>query len=128
MAGHTAGRLFSGLVLGAAVGATVALVLSSRASVALPRSGMPGKKSGPTPFEPANAVIDRARHLVDEVRGQVRMAVEEGRATAAQTRAELTNRFEAAKRGELHDQDRSALPKQLRLELGKRDTDGDGKT
>jgi hypothetical protein len=41
-----------------------------------------------------------------EVRSQVRQAVEEGRTTAAQTRQELTARFEAAKRapqdGEKH--------------------------
>ncbi|MDB5058876.1 MAG: hypothetical protein JWO59_2348 [Chloroflexi bacterium] len=99
MARSTTGQLFSGLFVGAAIGASVALALSSRTSVAVPgaRSGR-RSVSTPTPFEPANAVINRARTFVHEVRSQVRQAVEEGRATAAQTRQELTARFEAAKR------------------------------
>ena len=102
MAGLAAGKLISGLVLGAVVGASVALVLSSRNGVAMPR--LPALKgdqmSGPTPFEPANVLIARARHGLDDLRAQMRDAVAEGKATAAQTRAELTRRFEAAKRGE----------------------------
>ena len=100
MAGSAAGKLFSGLVVGAAVGAAMALVLSSRASgVALPGQGTAtdGTVSGPTPFEPANQVIARAQHLVREVRAQIQLAVAEGKATTAQTRLELTTRFEAAK-------------------------------
>ena len=100
MAGSAAGKLFSGLVVGAVVGAAMALVLSSRASgVALPGQGatVDGTVSGPTPFEPANQVIARAQHLVREVRTQFQVAIAEGKATTAQTRLELTTRFEAAK-------------------------------
>jgi gas vesicle protein len=102
MAWNAAGKLLSGLVMGAAVGATVALVLSSRASVALPHASdlERGGGVGPTPFQPANEVILRARALVDEVRSQVREAVREGKETAARTRLELTQNFEAAKHGE----------------------------
>lgn len=99
MAGKTAGKLFSGLVIGAALGATVALVLSSRTDVALPAPG-DHAVAGPTPFDPANQLIARTRHFLDEVRTQIRIAVDEGRATAAQTRQELNGRFEAAKRGD----------------------------
>jgi gas vesicle protein len=102
MAGLAAGKLISGLVVGAVVGASVALVLSSRSGVAMPR--LPALKGaqpgGPTPFEPANLLIARARHGLDDLRAQIRDAVAEGKATAAQTRVELTRRFEAAKRGE----------------------------
>jgi hypothetical protein len=124
MAGTAAGKLLSGLVVGAAVGATVALVLSSRPSLTLPRSARPDDATGPTPFAPANELIIRARHLVDEVRMQVRQAVQEGKATAAQTRVELTTRFEAAKRGDLRAIDEDVLPDRLRLD---RDS-GDWKT
>jgi hypothetical protein len=98
MARSSAGGLFSGLLVGAAIGAGVALLAASRANVAV--AGAPGSarpKSGPTPFEPANIAIGRAREFVSEVRTQMRLAMAEGRATAAQTRAELTARFEAAK-------------------------------
>jgi gas vesicle protein len=102
MARSTSGKLFSGLILGAAIGAGVALVLSSRASLAAPGTRASSRPTtGPTPFEPANAVIDRALAFIDEVRSQVRQAVDEGRSTAAQTRQELTARFEAAKRAPL---------------------------
>lgn len=100
MAASAAGKLFSGLVVGAVVGAAMALVLSSRASgVALPGQGatVGGAASGPTPFEPANQVIARAQQLVREVRTQFQVAIAEGKATTAQTRLELTTRFEAAK-------------------------------
>jgi gas vesicle protein len=97
MAWQATGKLLSGLVVGAAVGATVAIVLSSRTAVVVPRSG--GEAHGPTPFEPANAVIARARMVVEEVRSQFRQAIDEGRATSARTRAELNARFEEAKRG-----------------------------
>ena len=100
MAG-AAGKLFSGLVVGAAIGASVAMLLSSRTGMALP--GPDGvdraASNGPTPFEPANRAIERTRAFVVEVREQVRLAVAEGKATAAQTRAELTRSFEDAKRG-----------------------------
>lgn len=101
MAANAAGKLFSGLVVGAAVGAAMALVLSSRASaVALPGQGAVtgGAVPGPTPFEPANQLIARTQHLVQEIRTQIQVAIAEGKATAAQTRVELTTRFEAAKR------------------------------
>jgi hypothetical protein len=75
----------------------VAVVFSSRAAVALPRTGE--APAGPTPFAPANAVIARARTLVDDVRTQLRQALDEGRATAARTREDLTTRFEASKHG-----------------------------
>jgi hypothetical protein len=88
--------MVSGLAIGAVLGATAALVLSSRTGAMLPQSGAPG----PTPFEPANAIIARAQGFIAEVRQQVLAAIEEGRATAAATRQELTERFEAAKRGE----------------------------
>ncbi|MGH2343612.1 MAG: hypothetical protein ACRDG4_00180 [Chloroflexota bacterium] len=104
MAWHATGKLLSGLVVGAAVGATAAIMLSSRAAVALPRSR--GETHGPTPFEPANALIARARTVVDEMRSQFRQAIEEGRATSARTRAELNARFEEAKRGSA-DRDKS---------------------
>jgi hypothetical protein len=45
-------------------------------------------------------MIARVQAFVVEVRQQVRAAIEEGRATSAATRQELTERFEAAKRGE----------------------------
>jgi gas vesicle protein len=101
MIGNAAGKFLSGLVVGAAVGASVALVLSSRADVAVPSgAAVDGRRgTGPTPFEPANQLIARARVIVDEVRAQIQQAVAEGKATAAQTRQELTARFEAAKRG-----------------------------
>ncbi len=100
MAWNATGKLFSGLVVGAAVGATLAVVLSSRAGVALPRSSEHDQRvTGPTPFEPANALIERARSLVEDVRMQIRQAVDEGKRTAAATRQDLTARFEAAKRG-----------------------------
>jgi hypothetical protein len=99
MSRFATGKLFSGLVVGVALGAGVALVLSSRANITVPGSRSAGSSvDGPTPFEPANVLIARARTFVDEVRLQVRQAVDEGRATAAQTRQELTARFEAAKR------------------------------
>src|SRR5665213_2056177 len=91
------GNLLSGLVVGAAVGATVAIVVSSRTAGSLPRAR--GDSAGPTPFEPANALIARARVMVDEVRAQFRYAIEEGRAVNARTRAELNAKFEDAKRG-----------------------------
>jgi hypothetical protein len=99
MSRFATGKLFSGLVVGVALGAGVALVLSSRANISVPGARAAGiGVDGPTPFEPANVLIARARNFVDEVRSQVRQAVDEGRATAAQTRQELTARFEAAKR------------------------------
>ncbi len=97
MAWHVTGKLLSGLVVGVAVGATVAVVFSSRTAVALPRTEE--TLSGPTPFQPANSLIAKARTLADEVRTQVRQAIDEGRATAARTREDLTARFEAAKQG-----------------------------
>ena len=97
MAWHASGKLLSGLVVGVAVGATVAIVFSSRTAVALPRTG--DARPGPTPFGPANLVIARARTLVDDVRTQMRQAIDEGRATAARTREDLTARFEASKHG-----------------------------
>lgn len=100
MAG-AAGKLFSGLVVGAAVGASVAMLLSSRAGAALPGATAVDRasSSGPTPFEPANRAIERTRAFVTDVRDQVRQAIAEGKATAAQTREELTRSFEDAKRG-----------------------------
>ena len=100
MAG-AAGKLFSGLVVGAAVGASVAMLLSSRTGMALPGADGVDRASsaGPTPFEPANRAIGRTRAFVQEVREQVRLAIAEGKATAAMTRAELTRSFEDAKRG-----------------------------
>ena len=99
MARFSSGKLFSGLVVGVALGTGVALVLSSRASIGVPGARSPlTALTGPTPFEPANILIARARSLVDEVRTQIRQAVDEGRTTAAQTRLELTARFEASKR------------------------------
>lgn len=100
---RAAGKLFSGLVVGAVVGASVAMLLSSRAGVAIP--GTTDTGSGPTPFEPANRAIARTRAFVEEVREQVRLAIAEGKATAAQTREELTRSFEDAKRG-AQDKDR----------------------
>lgn len=99
MARNAAGKLLSGLVVGAVVGASVALVLSSRADITLPGKAARGA-NGPTPFEPANQVIARARLFVQEVRVQVQAAIDEGKKTAASTRQELTQRFEEAKRGE----------------------------
>lgn len=128
MAGKAAGKLVSGLFVGAALGATVALVLSSRAGVAVPRSAAPEGGDGPTPFAPANELIERARHFVSEVRGQVRLAVQEGKATAAQTRIELTNRFEAAKRGEPHADDGGSALRPLNPESGMRRDDRGSKT
>jgi hypothetical protein len=97
MLGRAASKMMSGLAIGAVLGATTALILSSRAGAILPqRGGTPG----PTPFEPANLMIARAQGFIEEVRLQILAAVEEGRATAAATRQELTERFEAAKRGE----------------------------
>lgn len=87
----------SGLAIGVALGATTALVFSSRAGTTLPQRGSAPR---PTPFEPANAMIARAQAFIAEVRLQIHAAIEEGRLTAAQTRQELTERFEAAKRGE----------------------------
>ena len=104
MAGRIAGKLLSGLVIGAAVGATVALVLSSRTGVALPHPALgDGAQDKPIPFEPANRAYLKARALVDEVVTQVRSAVEEGKATANQTRNELNVRFEQAKYGKRLD-------------------------
>jgi hypothetical protein len=97
MAWQATGKLLSGLIVGVAVGAGVAVVLSSRTAAVLPRSS--GGTPGPTPFEPANALIARARQVVEEVRSQFRQAIDEGRATSARTRAELNARFEEAKRG-----------------------------
>ena len=37
--------------------------------------------------------------VLDDVRAQIRQAIEEGRATAARTQADLTARFESAKHG-----------------------------
>jgi hypothetical protein len=97
MFGSAAGKMVSGLAMGLALGATAALVFSSRAGSTLPqRETVPG----PTPFEPANMLIARAQAFIADVRSQVVAAIDEGRATAAQTRQELTERFEAAKRGE----------------------------
>ncbi|HVC81717.1 MAG TPA: hypothetical protein VNL35_14590 [Chloroflexota bacterium] len=95
MAWHASGKLLSGLVVGIAVGATVAIVVSSRAAVVLPKVG--DARQGPTPFGPANHMIARARTLVDEMRTQMRQALDEGRATSARTREDLTTRFEASK-------------------------------
>lgn len=97
MAWHATGKVLSGLVVGVAVGAGVAVVLSSRTAMSLPRGTDAAR--GPTPFEPANALIARARAVVDDVRAQIRQAIDEGRATAARTREDLTARFEAAKQG-----------------------------
>ncbi len=99
-----AGRLFSGLAVGAALGGGIALLLSSRANIAVPAVQDSGKHvSRPTPFEPINGFVDRARMFVSEVRAQIQLAVEEGRATAALTRKELTEQFEAAKKASLTD-------------------------
>lgn len=98
MAGSATGNLFSGMIVGVALGAGLALFVSSRAGAGSPVGRLaPKAKAGPTPFKPANLAIERARAFVSEVRTQVRLAVEEGRATSAQTRAELTAKFEAAK-------------------------------
>jgi hypothetical protein len=99
MAGSSTEKLVSGLVAGIALGVGLALFASSRSAEAgSPIARLAARsKAGPTPFEPANLAIERARSFVIEVRTQVRLAVEEGRATAAQTRADLTARFEAAK-------------------------------
>jgi len=96
MAFRAAGQLFSGLLVGAAIGATAAIVLASRTEVAVPGQGA-RTLAGPTPFAPANEAIRRAQHFVREVRTQVRFAVEEGKKTAAETRADLNKRFEEAK-------------------------------
>ena len=108
MAWRATGNLLSGLVVGAAVGATVAFVLSSRTADAFPRAG--GNSTGPTPFEPANALIARARGVVNEVRAQFRLAIDEGRATSTRTRAELNAKFEEAKRGPADRDKANAFP------------------
>lgn len=95
MAWHASGKLLSGLVAGVAIGATVAIVVSSRTAVVMPRGS--DIRPGPTPFGPANLVIARARTFVDEVRTQMRQAIDEGRAASARTREDLTARFEASK-------------------------------
>ena len=93
------GRLFSGLVVGAALGGGIAILLSSRANVAIPGAHASGKPvAGPTPFEPINGLVVRARSFVSEVKSQIQQAVEEGRATAELTKKELTAQFEAAKK------------------------------
>jgi hypothetical protein len=103
MATSSAGRLFSGLILGAALGGGLALLASVRTSSTLEPEAMARTRSGPTPFEPANVLIQRARSVVDEFRAQVAQAVAEGQATAARTREELTATFEAAKRSPAGD-------------------------
>jgi hypothetical protein len=105
------GNLVSGLVVGAAVGATIAIVVSSRAAGTLPRAR--GDAAGPTPFEPANVLIARARGMVEEVRAQFRYAIEEGRAVNARTRAELNAKFEEAKRGPTDRDDRKTMQARL---------------
>lgn len=97
MGSRAAAQLLSGMVVGAALGATVALILASRSEVAAGHGT--GAIVGPTPFAPANAALDRARRLLDEVRAQMAIAIDEGRKSAAETRADLTKRFEDAKRG-----------------------------
>lgn len=101
MGRFAAGKLLSGFAVGAAIGAGAALLLSSRANVAMsgPRTIDPTTQ-GPTPFEPANLLIARARTFVEECRMQLKQAMDEGKATAQQTRLELTARFEAAKHAE----------------------------
>lgn len=98
MAARAAGQLVSGLVVGAAVGATVALVLASRADTAVAGKGS-AAVTGPTRFAPANLMLARTRQLFSEVREQVRVAVAEGKRTAAETRADLNRRFDDAKHG-----------------------------
>jgi hypothetical protein len=105
------GNLVSGLVVGAAVGATIAIVVSSRAAGTLPRAREDA--AGPTPFEPANVLIARARGMVEEVRAQFRYAIEEGRAVNARTRAELNAKFEEAKRGPTDRDDRKTIQARL---------------
>jgi hypothetical protein len=111
MGWRATGNLLSGLVVGAAVGATVAIVVSSRAAGSFPRAR--GDSTGPTPFEPANVLIARARGMVDEVRAQFRYAIEEGRAVNVRTRAELNAKFEEAKRGPTNRDGTKALPARL---------------
>lgn len=96
MASRAAGQLFSGLIVGAAIGATAAIVLASRTELTVPGQGA-RTLAGPTPFAPANQAIRRARHFMREVREQVKLAVEEGKKTAAETRADLNKRFDEAK-------------------------------
>jgi gas vesicle protein len=97
MGSRAASQLLSGLVVGAALGATAALILASRGDVATGHST--AGTAGLTPFASANAALERAQRLLEEVRAQVAIAIDEGRKTAAQTRAELTRQFEEAKRG-----------------------------
>jgi hypothetical protein len=111
MGWRATGNLLSGLVVGAAVGATVAIVVSSRAAGSLPRAR--GDGTGPTPFEPANVLIARARGVVEEVRAQFRYAIEEGRAVNARTRAELNAKFEEAKRGPTNRDTTKTMPARL---------------
>jgi hypothetical protein len=96
MASRAAGQLFSGLLVGAAIGATAAIVLASRTELAAPGQGT-RHPTGPTPFAPANEAIRRAQHFMRAVRTQVKLAVEEGKKTAAETRADLNKRFDEAK-------------------------------
>lgn len=98
MAFRAAGQLFSGLVIGAAIGATAAVVLASRTELAAPGQGT-RDLTGPTPFEPANEAIRRVKRFAAELQLQVRVAIDEGRKTALETRADLNKRFDEAKRG-----------------------------
>ncbi len=99
------GGLVSGLVVGAALGGGLAILLSVRANVAMPVSSERGSRlARPTPFEPINGLVQRVRLFVDDVRTQIQQAVEEGRATAETTRKELTEQFEAAKKAPKTDQ------------------------
>jgi hypothetical protein len=99
-----AGGLLSGLLVGAAIGGGLAMLLSPRAGVVVPAGGEAGTDlAGPTPFEPINGLVERVRLFVDDVRSQVQQAIAEGRATAELTRKELTAQFEAAKKASTTD-------------------------
>lgn len=79
----------------------MALLLSSRAdaNLTLPGSVARAPAGGPTPFAPANQAIARAQLFVQELRVQVRIAIDEGKKTATETREDLNRRFEQAKYG-----------------------------
>ncbi|GAC1395098.1 MAG: hypothetical protein NVSMB65_14040 [Chloroflexota bacterium] len=95
--------LVAGLVVGGVVGATAIIMFA-------PRSGASGQGQGAgivsSGMNGARDLLAQAQAILGAAREQVREAVEEGKATARTTKADLTARYEALRA----NPDHPALP------------------